>query len=154
MSKTATRETIKDDQPLFEGTHKGPTGTTLMDRGAMFRSLGVHPDLEQYVENVTQLTASRVESATDDEIRTGGPYFPISFPFTFSETISWDNGDTYRIYATSTKDSTLGSHWVDVSRGWKINEGDDITREGWRTEDIDLDDKGRKKVFGPGQPEK
>ena len=154
MSKTATREVIKDSEPLFEGTHKGPTGTTLMDRGAMFRSLGVHTDLEQYIENVTQLTASRVTVVTDDEITTGGPWFPVTFPFTFEEVLSWDNGDTYRIYATSTKDSTVGSYWVDTSRGWKINEGDDINRDGWRVEDVDEDDRGRKKVFSSGQPEK
>jgi len=154
MSKTATRELIKDSEPLFEGTHKGASGsTTLVDRGACFRSLGVDPELTQYIENVTQSTASRVSSVTEDQVISGADAFPVTFPFTFIDQISWDNGDTYRIYATSEKNSVISSTWCDVSRGQAITDKDDITNEGWFREDVDVDDKGRAQVFGPLQPE-
>lgn len=141
MSKVATREIHRDDSPLFTGTHKGAsTSATLYVKGANFRALGVDPDLSQYCENETQGTGGAVTAADENTVTATG--------------VSWDYGDTYNIYATSTKDSVISSVWCDVSRGWKIEKYDDVNRHGWRHEDWDIDDKGRSDVFGPGYPEK
>lgn len=136
---TAAREIFRDDQPLFTGTHSGAdSASTLRSQGAMFRSLGVDPNLSLYVENVTQSTGGALTAATDDEITATG--------------VTWDYGDTYKVYATSTKNSYIGEQWTDVSRGWKAERGK-LDDEGWRLEDVDIDDHGRKRVFGHGQPE-
>jgi hypothetical protein len=153
---TATKEIFRDDQPLFQGTHKGDDGaTTLRDPGANFRNLGVDPQLDLYIENVTQATNALVAYAdADTVVATGnGSGFPFTFPVTLGTTISWDNGDTYKIYRTSSKNSYISGNWVDISRGWRIKKGDDVTSYGWRREDVDLDEPNRRDVFGPGQPE-
>ena len=67
--------------------------------------------------------------------------------------ISWDYGDVYNIYKTDSKNKLISSQWVDVSRGWKAEPGK-LTKDGWRKEDVDLDDHGKIDIFGPGQPEK
>ena len=141
MSRTAAREIHRDDSPIFTGTHKGADASTVLrDKGVNFRALGVDPDLSQYCENETQSTGGPVTAATEDTV-------------TVTD-VTWDNEDTYNIYATSTKDSFISGVWCDVSRGWKIRKHTDVNREGWRHEDADIDDRGRKKVFGPGQPER
>ena len=149
----------KDDQPLFSGTHSGADGSaTLIDRGAHFRSLGVDPALGQFVENVTQTIGATVIAATDDEVTTGQVYLWQGSPVTWQAASSswggaftWNNGDEYKIYATSTKNQIISRTYVDLSRGWKAERGELV--DGWRAEDIDQDDRGRKKVFGPSQPE-
>lgn len=151
---TASREIFKDDQPLFQGTHKGVDGSdSLYDPGAMFKELGCDPSLSLYIENTTQGTSSNVTGSTSDSVYTdsGGGKFPYTLPITFG--IGWDKGDTYKIYRTDTKNSFLAGQWCDVSRGWRIYPGDDIAENGWRREDYDLDEPNRRKVFGPGQPE-
>lgn len=171
MAKTATREIHRDSEPLFTGTHKlanvmpprlltedggyllSEDGTILTleggdyspssylyDKGACFRSLGVDPDLGQYVENETQGTSGTVTAATEDTVTVSG--------------VEWYYGDTYSIYRTSQKDGFISAVWTDVSRGFKIDHPDDINNQGWRTEDWDIDDKGRVDIFGPGQPQR
>lgn len=169
MAKTATREINRDDSPLFTGTHKGASYTGLIltnddgevltnddgevlftdgyygftsvirDKGMSFRSLGVDPDLDLYCENETQGTSGVVTAADEDTVTVSG--------------VTWENGDTYSIYATSTKDSFISGIWCDVSRGQMIDHPDDINRHGWRVEDVDWDDRGRINIFGPLQPE-
>ena len=140
-AKVATREIHRDDSPLATGTHSGASSSSVLrDKGANFRALGVDPELSQYCENETQSTGGPVTAATEDTVTATG--------------VTWNNGDTYNIYVTSTKDSLISSVWCDVSRGWKIKKIDEINRHGWRHEDWDIDDKGRKNVFGPGQPER
>jgi hypothetical protein len=169
MAKTATREIHRDSEPLFTGTHKGISATTailtdsegslikdsdgeyitdsnypnftsvIRDKGACFRSLGIDPDLGLYCENETQGTGGYVTAADEDTVTVSG--------------VTWEYGDTYSIYKTATKDSFISSVWCDVSRGFKINHPDEINKYGWRREDWDIDDRGRKDVFGPGQPE-
>ena len=155
MRRQASREIRRDDEPLFIGTHKGASSPTLRDPGANFRSLGVTPILGQYVENVNKGTFGAVLAATEDEVQAGlpGSGFPFVFPFELTDGIAWENGDEYRIYATSKKNSYISETWIDVSAGFKIEDHDDINPQGWRVEDWDLDDRGRKDVFGPGQPE-
>lgn len=171
MAKTATREVHRDSEPLFTGTHEGANysytqligeggeedllledgegmlaedsgnpSSVLKVKGANFRSLGVDPDLELYCENETQGTNGTVTAADENTVTVSG--------------VEWYYGDTYSIYKTSTKDSFISGTWCDVSRGFKINHPKEINRHGWRKEDWDIDDKGRKRVFGPGQPEK
>jgi hypothetical protein len=140
MPKVAAKELHYDSEALSTGTHKGAdSATVLFDRGKNFRSLGVDPDLELYAENETLGTNGTVTAATEDTVTVSG--------------VTWDNGDTYNIYKTSSKDSFISGQWVDVSAGFKINHPKEINKHGWRKEDWDIDDRGRKKVFGPGQPE-
>ena len=128
MSRVATRELHRDDSPIFTGTHKGPSSSaTLYDKGVNFRALGIDPDLSQYCENETQATGGAVTAADESNVTATG--------------VTWDNGDTYNIYATSTKDSMISSVWCDVSRGQKIKKKEDVNRYGWRNEDFDTDDK-------------
>jgi len=137
---TASKEIFRDDQPLFQGTHTGAdSSSTLRDDGARFKELGVNPSLSQYCENTTQETNGSITASTSDTVTVSG--------------VTWDNGDTYKIYRTSTKSSFISDQWVDVSRGWKIDRDDDMMDNGWRAKDYDLDEPNRRKVFGPGQPE-
>jgi hypothetical protein len=138
--KIAVKHNHYDNDPLSTGTHKGASSSSVLrDRGACFRSLGVDPALELYAENETQGTNGTVTAATEDTVTVDG--------------VTWDDGDTYSIYKTSTKGGFISSEWVDVSAGFKINHPKEINKHGWRTEDWDIDDRGRKKIFGPGQPE-
>jgi|GEM_PF-5918882 len=126
-----------DNDYLMTGTHHGATSTTLFNKNADFASCGAIDGL--YIENTTQSTNSLVATATEDSITT-------------DDNISWDNGDTYKIYKTGTKNSVISTQWVDMSRGWKTDPAEMI--DGWRTEDLDIDRKNPGRVFGPGQPER
>jgi hypothetical protein len=106
----------------------------LNDPGALFKSLGATVGV--YCENVTQETGGLITAVTDDTVTVSG--------------VTWDHGDTYKIYKTATKNSTIAKTWTDRSRGWKADPKK-LTR-GWFPEDVDLDDHGKHKVFGPGQP--
>ena len=134
---SGTVENHYDDDYLATGTHKGAdSSSTLRDKTANFASCDVKDGL--YIENVTQSANDLVATATEHEITTDG-------------SMSWDYGDTYKIYKTGTKNSFISSIWTDLSRGWKTDPND--MTDGWRNEDIDLDEDGQE-VFGPGQPEK
>jgi hypothetical protein len=138
---SSSSEIHLDDSPMFTGTHAGAdSSTNLRSERAMFRSLGVDPALGQYCENETQSTGGPVTAATDDEVTVSG--------------VTWDYGDTFSIYKTDTKNKFISRITVDRSRGWKITKHDEVNDQGWRHEDWDIDDRGRKKVFGPGQPER
>lgn len=139
--KSVARETHRDDEAMFTGTHSGASASaTLRDDGKNFRALGVDPALSQYAENETQGTSGAVTAADENTVTVSG--------------VTWDDGDTYGIYKTSTKDSTISTTWTDVSKGWKIKDTSEVNEDGWFPEDADLDDHGRKKVFGPGQPKR
>jgi hypothetical protein len=130
-----TRYVHTDSDPLFTGTHDGPDGAGyLQDMGAMFKSLGAIVGL--YVENATQGTNDLLVSSTDDRVYTGD-IFEDDFPFEFS--LSWDNGDTYNIYKTGTKGSTISGDWVDVSRGWRAEKRELVN--GWFPDDVDIPEK-------------
>lgn len=145
-----TTETHRDNHPLFTGTHKGANGAKILyDPGVEFRALGCDPDIGNYVENATQATGGRLTAATSATVSTGNAVFPVVLPI--ATAVEWNNGDTYNIYATSTKNQFISREWVDLSRGWRSSP--ESLQDGWHPEDIDLDDKGRKQVFGPGQPE-
>jgi hypothetical protein len=149
-----TSETHKDSDYMFTGTHHGADGATyLYDKDANFKTLGVHLDSENMVENVTQSTYGVVKTVTDSNLSAYNGninVFPITFPAAFP--VTWNYGDTYKIYKTETKNSVISSIWTDLSAGWRSDPDELIN--GWRAEDIDIDDRGRKKVFGPNQPER
>ena len=126
-----------DEDYLITGTHKAGTSTTLTDRKADFASCGVMDGL--YIENTTQDESSLVATATEEEVTT-------------DDDVSWDNGDTYEIYKTGTKDSKISTQWVDMSRGWRTDPKK--MTDGWRNEDLDIDRNNPGRVFGPGQPSK
>jgi len=133
-----TTEVHKDDEYLMSGTHDGAdSATTLRDMDADFKSCGVMDGL--YIENVTGSTNSQVATATEQEVTT-------------DDNISWNKGDTYKIYKTGTKGQVISTEWVDLSRGWKTPKNELI--DGWREDDLDIDRDNPGRVFGPGQPSK
>ncbi len=140
MVNIASKEIHRDDSPMFTGTHGGADGASVLySKDAMFKQLGVSAGIGQYVENETKSTGGVVTASTRDTVTADG--------------VTWDNGDTYNIYITETKNQTISTVWTDVSRGWKAEPGK-LTRDGWRKEDVDIDDHGKIDIFGPGQPEK
>lgn len=127
----------KDDDYLFTGTHGGSdAAAVLTSLGAMFKTMGA--TIGVYCENVTQSTGGLITAVTDDTL-------------TVADT-TWDNGDTYKIYKTSAKNTVISTMMTDRSRGWKADPKQ--LKNGWFPEDADLDDHGKYKVFGPGQPHK
>ena len=133
-----TAEIHRDNDYMATGTHGGADGASVLTDSADFKSCGINADVGQYVENTTQSTGGNVTASTESTLTVDG--------------VTWDNGDTYKVYITATKNQKISSVWTDVSRGWKADKKE--LSDGWRAEDVDIDDKGRKKVFGPGQPEK
>lgn len=130
-----TSEVIRDDSPLVETTHKGASGSTT------FRNKGYHFDVIAKVglaaENATQSTIGNIETISDHEI-------------TVDNGVTWDYGDTLKVYCTASKGSIISTVWTDLSRGWKSKQSELI--EGWRDEDIDLNRDGER-VWSEGQPE-
>jgi len=106
----------------------------LNDTDVRLKSLGVAVGV--YCENVTQSTGGAITAVTDTSITATG--------------VTWRHGDTYKTYLTATKNSTIATTWTDRSRGWKADPKE--LKDGWFPEDVDLDDHGKHKVFGPGQP--
>lgn len=132
-------EVHRDSDYLATGTHRGANGTTLIDPTANFSVFVAQTGL--YIENVTTGEHSTILALNDLEITT-------------TDGITWNSGDTYKIYKTSSKNSLISKEWTDSSRGWKSDKRDLV--DGWLPEDIDIDrdnDGGRKKVFGRNQPE-
>jgi len=133
-----TTEVHTDADYMSTGTHdRADAATTLHDKGKDFKSCGVL--IGSYIENETSGENSKVATVTEDEITT-------------DDDITWDNGQTYKIYKTATKGSIISSQWTDVSRGWKTPKKE--LQRGWKPEDIDLDENKPGRVFGPGQPER
>jgi hypothetical protein len=161
-----TTEVHRDDEPLIIGTHDGANAASVLrDMGANFRSFGARVGLA--IENSTKGYLGTIKTVTKTEITvlwstTGVASLsfgeePITFgeeELTFGEggAAAWDQGDTYKIYKTSSKGSLLSSNWVDVSAGWKTPKWE--LERGWRKEDVDIDRDRPGKVFGPGQPSK
>jgi hypothetical protein len=123
---------------VYYGTEDPATAlTVLRDTGIDFTLWGANTGL--YCENATLNTGGLIASLSSHQISATG--------------VTWRKGDTYKIYRTATKNSYISGVWCDVSRGFKIDERDDITSNGWRRKDVDLDEPNRRQVFGPGQPE-
>src|SRR4030042_4140220 len=129
----ARAEVWKDDDHLATGTHKGGTSTTITDRGKDFKSCGVYAGLA--IKNTTDSTTGSVTSATEDEIVTN---------------ITFHNGDTYKVYCTSTYDSKIATFYIDRRAGHKVTHPDQLI-DGVLAEDVDVDEHD-KHVFGPWQP--
>ena len=128
----------RDSSPLFTGTHAGADGASvLLSHGAMFATFGAKSSIGNYVYNATKEIGGALTASTDDTVTATG--------------VTWDNGDTYEIYKTATKDSVISRDWTDVSAGFRADPRQLI--DGWLPEDRDLDDAGKYKVFGEGQPE-
>ncbi len=141
----ANYESHLDDEPLITGTHYGSNGAAaLYDPNALFQTVGVDGELSQAIYNDTQVTNGNVTSATDTTVESD---------------ITWNNGDTYSIYKTSTKDSFISRIGVDRSRGWKTTERSELNIYGWFPEDVDIDKNiqgnilpRRERPFSPNSP--
>jgi hypothetical protein len=135
-----------DDQPLFEGTHKGASSDILYDPGADFKSCGVTST--NYIENVTKgtnMNALSDQLVLEDKIMTKLDPFGV-LPR------HWANGDTYKIYVTATKGSKISQIYTDKRYGRKVTEKKELVG-GLFPADVDLDEY-EDNIFGPGQPRK
>ena len=131
-------EIRRDDDYLATGTHDGADGASvLQDTSADFIGNGISGDVGQAIFNDTQSTSGNVTASTEKTCT--------------DDTNSWDNGDTYFIYVTSTYNSVISSFWTDRSRGWKSDKRK--LDRGWRPEDVDID-RDDPNTWGPGQPER
>lgn len=130
------------DYPLLSGTHKGSDGASvLLDRGADFKSCGVHPDVGQLVLNSTDSSEGAVTAVTEDT---------VTCTLTGGTNNSWANGDTYVILKGGTEDATISRHYTDRLFGRKVTNPEELNKDGRFYEDEDLDDE----EWSPGFPEK
>lgn len=130
-----TTEIHRDDDPLVELEHRGANGA------AAFLNRTQHLDvflrLGLAAENSTQGTSGTITGFTEHTVTVGG--------------VTWDAGDTLKVYKTATKNSVISTQWTDLSRGLKTPQDELI--DGWREEDVDLNRNGEREVWSPGQPE-
>ena len=130
------------DEPLFTGTHKGTdAAAVLRDKGAHFRSLGVHPDLDLLILNETDGSSGTITAATEDT---------VTATLAGGTDNAWDKGDTYTILKTDTEDSFISKIYTDRLFGRKVTKPTELNKDEWFYEDEDLDDK----EWSPGFPEK
>jgi hypothetical protein len=131
-------EVLKDTDPMFQGTHKGASGLTLIDQ-ADFRSCGAMAGHAIY--NVTDGSNGLIVSVTEGSVLT-----------TLSGGVGnvWHNSDTYRIYKTATYGSTISTNYVDRRYGHKVVNQSDLV-DGIKADELDVDEHERN-IFGPGQP--
>lgn len=130
-----TAEIYRDSEPLVECIHRGSSGASVFLNRAYKFDTFVRPGV--YAENETQSTGGLVTAAMDHEVTVAG--------------VTWDNGDTLKVYMTAVKGQVISTIWTDLSRGWKTHPDD--LEDGWRHKDVDLDRDAPGEVFGPGQPE-
>lgn len=129
-----------DDQPLFEGTHKGATSaTTLNDPGADFKSCGAI--VGSVVYNDTDESYGLITAVTEDE---------LTLTLAGGSLNTWTSGDEYSVYVTDTKDSKISQIYTDKRYGHKVTDKAHLTR-GLFPEDVDLDEN-HENIFGPSQP--
>lgn len=125
-----TWETRLDDYAMSTGTHHGADGASaLYDKGANF---DVYVTVGVDCHNDTQDSNGAVTAVTENTVTATG--------------VTWDNGDTYYIYATDTKDSYISSFRIDKIYGRKLVEG--------KYEENDADDDLPADSFGPNQPDR
>lgn len=132
-------EIHRDNSPFAIGKHKGSgASASLIVPGADFKSCGVRTGV--LIKNTTDVSQGLITSVAEDE---------IGVTLSGGTNNYWNYGDSYEIYLTSTYNSVISRVGVDRSRGWKTDKKD--LENGWRPEDIDIDEE-EKDVFGPGQP--
>ena len=137
----ATKVTHKDDDYLATGTHSGASGGLILrNKGADFKSCGVTVGIAIY--NDTDGSNGLTTAVTEDE---------VTCTLSGGSNNTWTNGDTYEIYKTATKDSTISHIYTDRSAGRKVVKGDILTRAGYFPDEADLDEADDH-IFGPDQP--
>jgi hypothetical protein len=120
-------ETHTDDYAFSTGTHEGADGaTSLYVKNGNFDVL---VNIGVDCHNDTQVTNGAVTAVTHNTVTATG--------------VTWDNGDTYSIYCTTTKDSSISSFRIDKTYGRKLTQ---VYSEEYPDNDIPGDE------FGPGQP--
>jgi hypothetical protein len=129
-------ETRKDDTPQSTGTHSGVDGaSSLYDKNANF---DVYIEVGVDCHNTTKGTNGAVIAVTKDTV-TVSAYYGEGY-------LRWDNGDTYEIYCTTTKDSFISSFRIDKMYGRKLTET--------YSEDYPIPTDISGDEFAPGQPER
>lgn len=134
-------ETHRDIYPLFQGTHKGSSGSlTLRDPGACFLSAGA--TVGNAIYNDTDSSNGLITAITEDE---------VTCTLSGGTNNTWTYGDTYKIYATTAYNTKISSWQTDRRAGHKVTRKEELTEEGYLPEDVDMD-QDDDNVFGPGQP--
>lgn len=135
-------EVHTDSSAMIVCTHQyGSGGLVLKNKGAEFLSCGVTAGVAIY--NDTDGSHGLVTAVTEKA---------VTCTLTGGTNNTWSYGDQASIYKTATKDSYLSTTYADVSRGWKVTKQGQLDKDGFLTEDHDLDRDGDE-VWGPGQPE-
>jgi len=129
-----------DNQPLFEGTHKGGDSTTaLNDPGADFKSCGA--TVGAVIYNDTDVSHGLITAVTEDT---------VTVTLTGGSDNTWQADDEYSIYVTATKSSKISQIYTDKRYGRKVTDKKELTG-GLLPKDVDLDENSEN-IFGPGQP--
>lgn len=138
----AVKVTHTDSDYLATGTHSGASGGLILrNKGADFKSCGVTVGIAIY--NDTDDSNGLTTAVTENE---------VTCTLAGGSNNTWTNGDTYKIYKTSSKDSTISHIYTDRRFGKKVVRGDILTRRGFFPEDQDLDED-IDEIFGEGFPE-
>ena len=140
-----TTEIYRDSDPLLEATHQGATGSTTFYNKTLRFDVLLSPGL--YAENYTTGDYGYVLAVRPNEVdidwATGGSLTfgedQLTFgtePIYLSESATWSNGDTLKVYKTSVKNSVISTQWTDLN-GFKTPLVELVN--GYRPEDIDED---------------
>ena len=140
-----TTEVHRDSDPLVEATHQGATGASAFYNKTL--RFDVLVSLGLYAENATTGDYGYVTAVRSNEVDidwvTGGSLTFGDEQLTFgseqiflSESATWTNGDTLKVYKTSTKNTVISSVWTDLN-GMKTPQRELIS--GYRPEDLDED---------------
>lgn len=130
-----TSEIHRDTDYMLSCSHKGASASASFTNRAYKFDAILKTGLA--AENVTQSTSGTITAVTERSVTVSG--------------CTWDLNDVLRVYKTDTKGKLISTQWTDLSRGWKTPM--DELEDGWRPEDIDLNQDGEREVWGPGQPE-
>jgi len=144
-------ETRKDDTPQSTGTHSGADGSSsLYVKNANF---DVYIKVGVDCHNTTKGTSGAVIAVTENTVTVSAYYgdededsYEDEDEASYEGYLRWDNGDTYEIYCTTTKDSFISSFRIDKMYGRKLTET--------YSEDYPLPTDIPGDEFAPGQPER
>jgi hypothetical protein len=138
-------EIYRDSDPLVEAVHQGATGSTVFFNAT--QRFDVLVAIGLYAENADTGDYGYVSAVRPNEVDidwvTGGSLTFGDDQLTFgdeqiflSESATWTNGNTLKVYKTSVKNSVISSQWVDLN-GMKTPQVELVS--GYRPEDIDED---------------
>ena len=140
-----TTEIHRDSDPLVEATHQGATGATVFYNKSI--RFDVLVPIGNYAENadtgdygyVTAVRANEIEIdwETGGSLTFGNEQLTFGdVPIFLSESATWTNGNTLKVYKTAVKNAVISTQWTDLN-GLKTPMVELVS--GYRPEDLDED---------------